>query len=169
MVVQKKLVPLHSQSGNALKRVLVAQRFTSPNPLANLEIESMKRAFSSAGLEHLPYKQRVGGSNPSAPTGVFPLYSAFVDAGDFSRAFSSAGLEHLPYKQRVGGSNPSTPTSLSLTLLSREPCEWFRDFSLWDSLCTNAKSPRQKQCLELFAFLFLLCLVGLFLYFWLDG
>ena len=27
-----------------------------------------KRALSSAGLEHLPYKQRVGGSNPSAPT-----------------------------------------------------------------------------------------------------
>ena len=24
--------------------------------------------FSSAGLEHLPYKQRVGGSNPSTPT-----------------------------------------------------------------------------------------------------
>ena len=28
----------------------------------------VKRALSSAGLEHLPYKQRVGGSNPSAPT-----------------------------------------------------------------------------------------------------
>ena len=27
-----------------------------------------QRAFSSAGLEHLPYKQRVGGSNPSTPT-----------------------------------------------------------------------------------------------------
>ena len=27
-----------------------------------------KRAFSSAGLERLPYKQRVGGSNPSTPT-----------------------------------------------------------------------------------------------------
>ena len=26
------------------------------------------RAHSSAGSEHLPYKQRVGGSNPSAPT-----------------------------------------------------------------------------------------------------
>ena len=26
------------------------------------------RAFSSAGSEHLPYKQRVGGSNPSTPT-----------------------------------------------------------------------------------------------------
>ena len=25
-------------------------------------------AFSSAGSEHLPYKQRVGGSNPSTPT-----------------------------------------------------------------------------------------------------
>ena len=27
-----------------------------------------KRAFSSVGLEHLPYKQRVGRSNPSTPT-----------------------------------------------------------------------------------------------------
>ncbi len=26
------------------------------------------RVFSSAGSEHLPYKQRVGGSNPSTPT-----------------------------------------------------------------------------------------------------
>ena len=26
------------------------------------------RAFSSAGSEHVPYKQRVGGSNPSTPT-----------------------------------------------------------------------------------------------------
>ena len=26
------------------------------------------RALSSAGSERLPYKQRVGGSNPSAPT-----------------------------------------------------------------------------------------------------
>ena len=25
-------------------------------------------AFSSVGSEHLPYKQRVGGSNPSTPT-----------------------------------------------------------------------------------------------------
>ena len=28
------------------------------------------RAFSSAGSEHLPYKQRVGGSNPSTPTPI---------------------------------------------------------------------------------------------------
>ena len=30
--------------------------------------KSKFRAFSSAGSEHLPYKQRVGGSNPSTPT-----------------------------------------------------------------------------------------------------
>ena len=64
----------------------------------------MKRAFSSAGSEHLPYKQRVGGSNPSTPT--------FQNNQPINRAFSSAGSEHLPYKQRVGGSNPSTPTLL---------------------------------------------------------
>ena len=29
-------------------------------------------AFSSAGSEHLPYKQRVGGSNPSTPTNLTP-------------------------------------------------------------------------------------------------
>ena len=33
-----------------------------------------ERAFSSAGSEHLPYKQRVGGSNPSTPT-PRPLFS----------------------------------------------------------------------------------------------
>ena len=33
-----------------------------------LQPQKRKRAFSSVGLEHLPYKQRVGGSNPSTPT-----------------------------------------------------------------------------------------------------
>ena len=34
--------------------------------LCNLLTE--KREFSSVGSERLPYKQRVGGSNPSTPT-----------------------------------------------------------------------------------------------------
>ncbi len=42
------------------------------------------RAFSSAGSEHLPYKQRVGGSNPSTPTtenqGVTSQCSSFFVA-----------------------------------------------------------------------------------------
>ena len=34
-----------------------------------LHLQSQKEGeLSSAGSEHLPYKQRVGGSNPSAPT-----------------------------------------------------------------------------------------------------
>ena len=35
---------------------------------ASLLKNKRHRAFSSAGSEHLPYKQRVGGSNPSTPT-----------------------------------------------------------------------------------------------------
>ena len=31
-------------------------------------LKRKRGALSSAGSEHLPYKQRVGGSNPSAPT-----------------------------------------------------------------------------------------------------
>ena len=64
------------------------------------------RALSSAGSERLPYKQRVGGSNPSAPTSPVRRLHLFWNL----RALSSAGSERLPYKQRVGGSNPSAPT-----------------------------------------------------------
>ncbi len=34
--------------------------------------------FSSAGSEHLPYKQRVGGSNPSTPTSSLEIFGAFL-------------------------------------------------------------------------------------------
>ena len=38
-------------------------------PIFTLPLHSqIRREFSSAGSEHLPYKQRVGGSNPSTPT-----------------------------------------------------------------------------------------------------
>ena len=67
---------------------------------------SKEGALSSVGSERLPYKQRVGGSNPSAPT---PFFN---EASPQLRALSSVGSERLPYKQRVGGSNPSAPTSL---------------------------------------------------------
>ncbi len=69
------------------------------------------RALSSAGSERLPYKQRVGGSNPSAPTTISGNRRPKISHLGLSRALSSAGSERLPYKQRVGGSNPSAPTS----------------------------------------------------------
>ena len=49
----------------------VLKRFGSVEKLlylCNRFSNGKTRAFSSAGLEHLPYKQRVGGSNPSAST-----------------------------------------------------------------------------------------------------
>ena len=42
--------------------------FEKKRTFASLLKRKCKRAFSSAGSEHLPYKQRVGGSNPSTPT-----------------------------------------------------------------------------------------------------
>ena len=44
----------------------VERRVGSTPILGTTQIEL--REFSSAGSEHLPYKQRVGGSNPSTPT-----------------------------------------------------------------------------------------------------
>jgi hypothetical protein len=56
-------------------------------------------AFSSAGLEHLPYKQRVGGSNPSTPTRNPVAYgdrifSLFID-DELSRALAISIYCHL--------------------------------------------------------------------------
>ena len=42
-----------------------------------------ERALSSAGSEHLPYKQRVGGSNPSAPTKTNVEYQEFLNSAFF--------------------------------------------------------------------------------------
>ena len=51
---------------------------------STLSLHSLKREFSSAGSEHLPYKQRVGGSNPSTPTkasqkrGFFMQFKVYI-------------------------------------------------------------------------------------------
>ena len=68
---------------------------------------SAKGELSSAGSERLPYKQRVGGSNPSAPTRLQPSRKMVF----FCREHSSVGLERLLDKQEVSGSNPLVPTS----------------------------------------------------------
>ena len=39
----------------------------------------MKRELSSVGSERLPYKQRVGGSNPSAPTDLTKTIEIFFN------------------------------------------------------------------------------------------
>ena len=67
---------------------------------------SAKGELSSAGSERLPYKQRVGGSNPSAPTRLQPSRKMVF----LCREHSSVGLERLLDKQEVSGSNPLVPT-----------------------------------------------------------
>ncbi len=51
------------------KRVLEGwRRRRKPEVERIRQSQAILRELSSAGSEHLPYKQRVGGSNPSAPT-----------------------------------------------------------------------------------------------------
>jgi hypothetical protein len=52
------------------------KRFFCRKGKCNLYLHSLFGGISSAGSEHLPYKQRVGGSNPSSPTKQKPV--AFV-------------------------------------------------------------------------------------------
>ena len=44
------------------------KNFCRNSPALIFALPKREREFSSAGSEHLPYKQRVGGSNPSTPT-----------------------------------------------------------------------------------------------------
>ena len=44
------------------------KKFCRNNLAPIFAVRIKKREFSSVGLEHLPYKQRVGGSTPSTPT-----------------------------------------------------------------------------------------------------
>ena len=52
------------------KKLLYQKKFVSLHSISRREIwlESYIREYSSVGLEHLPYKQRVIGSNPITPT-----------------------------------------------------------------------------------------------------
>ena len=67
-----------------------------------------KREFSSAGSEHLPYKQRVGGSNPSAPTkkglrisGAFLFYGGLVIHPAFKNRKSILYRAHEDLEERL--------------------------------------------------------------------
>ena len=70
------------------------------------------RALSSAGSERLPYKQRVGGSNPSAPTTQFKKVKSLHDV----RAFFYSGMgdsensecSEAEERYRAGGSSLKT-------------------------------------------------------------
>ena len=54
--------------GRFIKTLYLCTRFRETKPAGVPAPRLSKGALSSAGSERLPYKQRVGGSNPSAPT-----------------------------------------------------------------------------------------------------
>ena len=56
-----------NQDKNEKRRIKIWIIASNGIPLHTL---TTSRAFSSVGLEHLPYKQRVGGSTPSTPTAI---------------------------------------------------------------------------------------------------
>ena len=64
--MKKKTKKSSESFGVSKKCRTFASQFGSETPSEALEKTNW--ALSSAGSEHLPYKQRVGGSNPSAPT-----------------------------------------------------------------------------------------------------
>ena len=75
MEISKKCVPLHPRSTKTHKTeqngAVVQLVRISACHAGGRGFESRphrQREHSSVGLEHLPYKQRVGGSTPSAPT-----------------------------------------------------------------------------------------------------
>ena len=74
-----ELADLRCDPLNGKRSLKIGRFLCSPKPFF------LKREFSSAGSEHLPYKQRVGGSNPSTPTNRFrPLMtSGFYFLSDF--------------------------------------------------------------------------------------
>ena len=54
-------------AGNTKKRIFALA--IKSYPAGNIQTTFIAQwAISAAGSEHLPYKQRVGGSNPSLPT-----------------------------------------------------------------------------------------------------
>ncbi len=57
---------------NAFSDQIIMQKFVGYDELSYLCSAILRKAWaiSAAGSEHLPYKQRVGGSNPSLPTKV---------------------------------------------------------------------------------------------------
>ena len=56
------------------------------------DLDVIYRAFSSAGSEHLPYKQRVGGSNPSTPTSNRYYYKTHIYFGRLAQLVQSICL-----------------------------------------------------------------------------
>ena len=89
-------------------------------------LSERKRAFSSAGSEHLPYKQRVGGSNPSTPTPPRPLPRSFLFT-NILQSSKQITLRFKNWKEQIVGylhdAAEDTPHTVSETIqLLQDKC-----------------------------------------------
>lgn len=94
------------------------------------------RAFSSAGSEHLPYKQRVGGSNPSTPTSRVSFEALFfVVAGQGLGAsgVQTASLALVLSSRRISIKNPPDREIRRMFVLIKQ------SFLLIDYNCQNKR------------------------------
>ena len=65
------------------------------------------RELSSVGSERLPYKQRVGGSTPSAPTKASDCFGCFyIKSGEVLEWLKRHDWKSCELQKGSGGSNP---------------------------------------------------------------
>ena len=73
------------------------------------------REFSSAGSEHLPYKQRVGGSNPSTPTRKKgSKFGALFSCGSILPTIFTFPPPAPPFEKKIGRGNKILSLSFGL-------------------------------------------------------
>ena len=92
---------------------------TRKNTYLCIAFRNKARAFSSAGLEHLPYKQRVGGSNPSTPTTQKSRNLTWLRDFFLANEVGKSGSWLSP-ANRINRTNQTCPTCL--TCLTSPTC-----------------------------------------------
>ena len=129
-----KLLLLRQPAGRKILVIKTGNCLVLPKrpPIFAVPKGKRPRGISSAGSEHLPYKQRVTGSNPVFPTLIYSYLVAALSkcfhAGTYHGAnkyirclsfftweVSSVGLERLLHTPEVEGSNPLLPTPTTQT------------------------------------------------------
>ena len=137
MQIQNIVVPLHPQTRMRLGRLAQLVQsicLTSRGSAVRIRQRPPQKAisqifpfwaFSSAGSEHLPYKQRVGGSNPSTPTSKAETYTYI---GRLAQLVQSICLTSRGSAVRIRQRPPIG--SLATARLFSYPLSWFgfRDF-----------------------------------------
>ena len=97
-----------------------------------------ERALSSAGSERLPYKQRVGGSNPSAPTKFFH----FSHEGRLAQLVQSVCLTSRGSGVRI----PQRPPQQKPSRLRPPSQPFLFIYTPWGRMAVAPRPRSRRQC-----------------------